>query len=583
MSAEESIHSTSDLRTYFRLLTYLKKWLFFFALSILGFVIYAGSQTGLAHLMKYFVDGFQANSGDYLLLVPLGLIGIAFVRGVGFFIGNYFIAKVSMNIVHEIRCEIFNYFMVAPKSYHDRNNVGELMSIIIFNVSLVSGAATDAIKIIVREGLTIIGLIVYLFWMNWQLSSVFLLVAPVIAVGVYLVGKKLKELSRKMQSSMGSITHVTKESLSSLNAVRSFGGQAHESWRFETSSKDTTKLLLKLARLTTANSPVMQFIISIALAGLMFAVMKFFQDQSAGDVIAYITAAGLVPKPLRQLTDIWGMLQRGIVAAESIFETLDGDVEKNDGTIEAKNIKGDIKFTNLSFTYEQGNTPALDNINLDVNAGEMVALVGHSGSGKTTITNLLLRFYDYEEGSITLDGVELKDYELFGLRKQFSLVTQEIELFNETVRHNIAYGMNELPPDEDIWKALESANASEFVNQLDKKLDTFIGENGSNLSGGQRQRLAIARAILKNAPVLILDEATSALDSSSERLIQEALDTVTENRTTFVIAHRLSTILKADKIFVFNDGRLVETGTHEELAALNGPYSVLYKTQFESK
>ncbi len=574
------MNETSDLKTYLRLLTYLAKWRVAFVGSIIGFIIFAATQTALAHLMKYFVDSLQSDSEKYLMLVPVALIIIAFIRGIGFFMGNYLLAKVSMNIVHDIRCELFSHLMMAPKKFYDQSNVGEILSLILFNVSQVSSAATNAIKILIREGFTIIGLIIYLFWMNWKVTGLFILVAPVIGVLVYFIGKRLKDITKRMQSSMGGITHVAKESLSSVQVVRAYGAQDYENRRFETSSKEATKLSLKMVRTTAAGSPLIQFIVAVALAGLMYAMLRFFEDQSAGDVIAYITAAGLIPKPMRQLADIWGMLQRGIVASESVFQTLDSEREKDTGTYESDRVDGKIEITDMSFGYQGEQEKVFDHLNLTVNAGQMIALVGHSGSGKTTLTNLLLRFYDYDSGSIKVDGVELKDYRLKNLRKQFALVTQNIELFNDSVRNNVAYGVVQDYSDEQIWEALEKANASEFVRSLDGGLDAFIGENGSKLSGGQKQRIVIARALLVDSPILILDEATSALDAKSEKLIQQALEVVSKDRTTIVIAHRLSTIVKADRILVFDKGKIIEQGSHKELLDKGEYYASLYKTQF---
>ncbi len=332
----------------------------------------------------------------------------------------------------------------------------------------------------------------------------------------------------------------------------------------------------------TSVSPVMQFIISIALAILMYTIMEFFSDQSVGDIVAYLTAAGLIPKPIRQMGDIWGMIQRGLAASETIFETLDAEVEQDSGTEGVAAIQGNIQFKHLSFSYEGSDRNQIDDLNIDIKSGEMVALVGQSGSGKTTITSLLLRFYNYQSGQILLDGIELKNYKLKELRKNIALVSQNIELINDTVRANLNYGVDQNFTDAKLWDALRQANAEEFVRKLEHGLDTFVGENGAKLSGGQRQRISIARAILKDAPILILDEATSALDSESERMIQSALEAATRNRTTIVIAHRLSTILNADCIFVFEGGCLVESGKHEQLIKSEGPYSNLYNIQFSS-
>lgn len=572
----ETVKKQNDWQLYKRLLSYLKTLKLMFAFSLVGFIIFAASQTAVAHLMKYFIDGLNSKNSEYLLYVPAGLVVIAFVRGLGFFMGNYLIAKVSMNIVHQIRCQLFAYFVNAPKRYYDKTNTGQMLSMLLYNVGQVSGAATDAIRVVVREGFTVIGLVVYLFWMNWQVSLLFLSVAPVLGIGVYFIGLRLKTISKRIQDSMGDITHTAKESLSAMQVVRAFGGQAHEIRRFENASMNSIKLGLKMARTTTANSPLMEFIISIALAGLMYSLLTLFKDQSAGDAIAFLAAAAMIPKPLRQISDIWGIIQRGLAASESIFETLDSELEKDTGTVVVKRATGSIEVSNLRFQYDAAQEAAIDNISFSVKPGQMIALVGHSGSGKTTLTNLLLRFYDYQSGSILLDGVELSDYQLRNLRDQFALVSQHTQLFNDSVRNNVAYGGTGQYSDEQVWAALRAANAADFVEKLDQGLDTFVGENGGLLSGGQKQRLAIARAILKNAPILILDEATSALDTQSERQIQEALDHATEHRTTFVIAHRLSTIVKADVILVFSNGKIVEMGSHAELLKQAGHYSSLY-------
>ncbi|MVF11749.1 lipid A export permease/ATP-binding protein MsbA [Ketobacter sp. MCCC 1A13808] len=570
----------TDFQLYMRLLSYLKGLRFYFVVSILGFIVFALTQAGAAHLFKYFIDGIQYKNEQYMLYVPIALILLAFVRGVGFFVGNYYISKVSLGIIHKIRCELFEHYMYAPKHFFDKSSVGELMSVILYNVGQVSSAATDAVKVVVREGFTVIFLMGYLFYMNWQMTLLFLIIAPVIGTIIYYVGKRLKDISKKMQVSMGDITHTAKESLSLFQLVKAYGGEGREAERFDKASNVNVSLSLKMVRTMTAVSPVMQFIISIALAILMYTIMEFFGDHSVGDIVAYLTAAGLIPKPIRQMGDIWGMIQRGLAASESIFETLDEEIEQDTGTHSARHLQGRISIRNLCFTYDGADGKQIDNINLDVAPGQMIALVGQSGSGKTTITSLLLRFYDYQSGHILLDGVELKDYKLKELRRHIALVSQNIELTNDSIRGNLSYGFDQELSDEQIWHALKQANAEEFVRKLDEGLDTMVGENGTRLSGGQRQRISIARAILKDAPILILDEATSALDTESERMIQDALDKATRNRTTIVIAHRLSTILESDCIYVLDAGHVVENGKHDELLKAGGPYSHLYNIQF---
>jgi subfamily B ATP-binding cassette protein MsbA len=572
----------TDFQLYMRLLSYLKGLRLFFLISIVGFIVFASTQAAAAHLLKYFVDGLGAKDAKFILYVPVALVVIAFIRGVGSFVGNYFISKVSLGVIHKIRCELFRQFVRSPKKYYDRTNVGQMMSIILYNVGQVSGAATDAIKVLIREGFTVTSLVVYLFWMNWKMTLFFMAVAPIIGIIVYMVGKRLKSISKRMQVSMEDITHATKESLSLFQLIKAYGGEQREINRFNNASSNNVRLSMKMVRTATTVAPLLQLIIAIAIAGLMYSVLRFFVDQSAGDVIAYITAAGLIPKPIRQMSDIWGMVQRGLAASESIFETLDSEVERDDGSRICEDIIGKIEIKHLKFSYDEGGDPLFDDLNLIIEPGKMVALVGESGGGKTSIISLLLRLYDYQDGGIFLDDVELKCYQLAELRKTIALVSQNVELTNDTVRANVGYGAGVEYTDEEIWKVLELANAEEFVKKLDKGLDAMVGENGARLSGGQRQRLAIARAILKDSPVLILDEATSALDSESERLIQEALVRATRNRTTIVVAHRLSTILNADRICVFEGGKLVESGSHVELMRSNGHYAKLYNIQFGS-
>ncbi len=573
-------NTATDWQTYLRLLSYLKGLQGYFALSIFGFVLFAATQAAAAHLLKYFVDGLSSRDAEYILMVPAALVAIAVVRGIGFIVGNYFITKVSLGIIHKLRCQLFEHYVRAPKRFYDKTNVGEMMSVILYNVGQVSGAATDAIKVVVREGFTVVFLMSYLFWMNWKMTLFFLAVAPVIGVIVYFVGKRLKSISKRMQVSMGDITHTAKESLSLYQLVKAYGGEQREIQRFNDASEHNVKLTLKLTRTITAVSPTLQLIIAIALAGLMFSVLRFFTDQGAGDVVAYITAAGLIPKPVRQISDIWGVIQRGLAASESIFEVIDSEMETDQGDYAPDQIKGEIRFDQVRFRYDSAPAYALDNVSFTVDPGQMVALVGQSGSGKTTVTSLLLRLYNAESGGITLDGKPLSAYKLSNLRSHIALVSQNVELFNGSVRANVCYGSVYEISDSQIWQALELANAKEFVERLEGQLDARLGENGTLLSGGQKQRLAITRAILKGSKILVMDEATSALDSESERLIQDAMEQVAEGRTSIVIAHRLSTIMKADRIIVFREGEIVEQGNHQELLAKQGTYAALHKAQF---
>jgi subfamily B ATP-binding cassette protein MsbA len=580
-SSRRSKKQNNKLGIYRRLLRYVFPFIRLFVVSVIGFLIYAGTQPLIAMLVKYIIDALQNNARQGIEYVPLFVIALFVVRGIGAFLGNYFLARVSANVVHVLRCELFDKYTCLPTSYFEANNSGYMISRITHNVGEVTKAITDAARTLVREGLTMLGLLSYLVYTNWQLSLIFIAIAPVIAVSVSYVSKRLRRLSKHILESVGDMTHITSEMVGGQRIVRGFGGEAYERRRFKTSSQFHKKQSIKLAATVSIHNPFMQIIISFALAGIMYLALIVMKEATAGEFVAYLTAAFMLPRPIRLLSDANTDIQRGIVAATSLFEVMDTAPEQDNGSYVVSRSIGRLEFRNVTFSYPQSEQAALKNINLIVEAGETVAIVGASGGGKSTLVSLIPRFYDHPQGEILLDGVEINQYKLSNLRQQIALVTQNITLFNDTVANNIAYGILENSPKNMIKQAAQDSYAMNFIEELPQGLDTEIGEHGAKLSGGQRQRLALARALLKDAPILILDEATSALDSESEKYIQVALKRVMKNRTTLVIAHRLSTIENADKILVIEDGQIIETGSHEELLSKGGAYSRLHKMQFK--
>lgn len=585
----------SSLRIYFRLLGYLRPFIGIFLISLLGYLIFASSPPMLAALLKYFVDGLNAPSGamqlplpllgpvDMVYGVPLLLVLVVTWQGIGSYLGFYYLTRVSLGLIDDLRRSLFDSLLRMPNAYFDQRNSGHLISRITYDVTMVTGAATEAIKVVLREGMSVIFLFGYLLWMNWKLTMVMVAVLPIIGVMVSHASRKFRRQSRKIQAAMGDLTHVASETIQGYRVVRSFGGEDYESARFRAASADNTAKQLRMVKTVASYTPALQLVTFATMAALLTLVLLLRGDSSAGDLVAYITAAGMLPKPIRQLSEVSATIQKGLAGAESIFAQLDEEPEPDRGSVERERVNGHLQVNDLSFVYPGGSQRVLDHVSFSIEPGQMVALVGRSGSGKSTLASLIPRFYNHDSGQILIDGVDVEDYKLRNLRRHIALVTQQVVLFNDTVTRNIAYGDLASAPRAAIQKAAEAAFAREFIDRLPDGFDTLIGENGVMLSGGQRQRLAIARALLKDAPILILDEATSALDTESERHIQNALDQVMAGRTTLVIAHRLSTIERADMILVMDQGRIVERGTHADLLAANGHYTRLHAMQFNEE
>jgi len=578
---DKTEHSTrSAFQIYWRLLAYLKPYKTIFFFSVLGFIAYALSNVAFISILKHLLEIIEKNNPLDRYLIPLEVIATTVLRGVGAFVGSYYLAKVSFNVIHSLRVEVFNHMTRLPNHVFDSRNSGHLISIITYNINGVTAAATDALKIMLREGASVIGMFAYLMYADWQLTMVFLIIAPLIGWLVSAVGKRLRRLSSSVQTTVGDITQVSGEMVNGLRVMRSFGGEHYEQKRFEAVSRKNYLQNMKIIMTSAANTPVIQLLVALAMAALIFIALTFTDMRTPPEFVAYISAVAGIIQPMRRLGEVAPMILKGVAAADSVFQLLDEPAEVDRGQHSVGRALGEVTFDHVRFNYAEQQISALDDISLTVAPGEVVALVGRSGSGKSTLVNLLPRFYEVAQGVIKLDGIPIGDYKLANLREQMAFVNQQVTLFEGSVSDNIAYGCADKVTFEQIKRAADLAYATEFIENLPEGFDTQIGESGARLSGGQRQRLAIARAILKDAPILIMDEATSALDNESERYIQAAMDEVMKGRTTFVIAHRLSTIEHADRILVMNAGKIVEQGSHETLLALNGLYAKLHSNEF---
>lgn len=586
MSSSEAELVSSKV-TYSRLLSYTFESKGVFAICVVAMILVALSQPAFAALMEPMLDGgFINKDPEVIRWIPIAIISVFLVRAGAGFVSDYGMTWIGRSVIQKLRAQMFERLILLPNQYYDNTSTGETISRFTYDVEQLATASTTAVTILIKDTLMLVSLIGWMFYLSPLLAAVFIVLGPFMALIVTMVSKRFRAISKRIQKSMGSLTHVLEESVQGQRVVKIYGGQTYELDRFNKSNKHNRQQNMKLMVSTSLSTSILQVIVAFALAGIIYvAIQEGLKDNlTAGTFTAYITAATMLFAPLKRLTNINAVIQKGVAAAESVFEFLDKEPEADKGSYIAENVKGELLFEDLNFAYQSDDESAedklvLQNINLHIKQGETVAFVGQSGSGKSTLVNLIPRLYSGYQGKVLLDGVDLGDYQIDNLRKQIAYVGQEVVLFNDTIEHNITYGYEDVDPEE-VNKAAAAAHALEFIERQDYGMQTFTGEKGVKLSGGQRQRLVIARALFKNAPVLIMDEATSALDTESERTIQSALESLTKDRTTLVIAHRLSTIENADKIVVMDKGRIVETGTHQELLARGGAYSALHNIHF---
>lgn len=575
--------SSSNRDLYARLLSYVRPYSKAFALAVVGMVGTAATEPVFPAIMKYLLDnGFKTQDPRMVWLIPAGIVSLFLLRSVFVYCTGYLMMWISSRLVTDLRRDLFAKLLVLPTHHYNEHSAGQLISRLVYDVSNVTDAATSALISVVRESLTALALIGYLLYLDWKLTLITLAIGPVIAFTVKSFSKRMRAASQKSLQAMRFISHTIEETISAERVVKIFGGQTRQKQRFFEATEQFRRAQMREAIPASAVTPITHIAASVAIAIIAFLALSQTTGQagaSAGGFISFITAMLLLISPIKQLTAVNTTIQRGLAASESVFALLDTPQEDDTGKRQLIHAKGMICFDNVSFRYPGVERVALNGINFQIDAGQTVALVGASGGGKTTISTLIPRFYQVTSGRILIDSIDINDLTLASLRQNIALVSQDIVLFNDTIEANIAYGTLGTFSREEVIKAARAANAWDFIEQLPNGLDTPIGENGAKLSGGQRQRLAIARALLKNAPILILDEATSALDTESERQVQAALAVLMKNRTTLVIAHRLSTIEHADCILVLDQGRIVETGTHAELLAAAGYYANLTRLQ----
>ena len=573
----------SSVQLYLRLLRYVAPYWRTFLVSILGMVVVAITQPAVPVLMKPLLDGSFVNKDPtWIQLVPFLIVLLMLVHGVATFVSGYGSNWVGNKVVLDLREAMFHKLVNLPTAYYENQISGNLISKFTYDVAQVTSAATGVVTVIIKDGLTVLGLLGWMVYLNWKLTLITLVMGPPIMLIIRIIGKRLRRMSREVQQAMGEVTQVLQEGTDGHKVVKIFGGQNYESSRFSNRANRVRRFEMKHAAAAAASWPFVQLVAALALAVIVYwATLQSAADETTvGGFVSFIISMLMLIAPLKRLTEINSILQRGLAAAESVFELLEQEGEPDSGKTVLARARGEIRFDGVSFTYGDPERLALKNITLTIQPGETIALVGASGGGKTTFVNLVPRFYHPTRGRILLDGHDLESLKLSSLRANIALVSQEVVLFNDTVAANIAYGIMGRAAQADIMSAAEAAHAMEFIRELPEGMATLVGENGVKLSAGQRQRLAIARALLKNAPVLILDEATSALDTESERHVQAALDVLMRGRTTIVIAHRLSTVEKADRIVVLEKGSIAEIGNHHELLQRAGIYAKFYSIQF---
>ncbi|GAB4221753.1 MAG: lipid A export permease/ATP-binding protein MsbA [Francisella sp.] len=586
----EMINKQKASTLYKRLLLQVKHLWYFLVLAAIGSIFFSAADASMIYLINPILNhGFGSNgevtkqSATVLMLLGVGMVGLLALRSVGSFISQYFIGSLGQKVVYKFRKDIYKRFMDLPASFFDKHSAGQIISRLLYNVDQVTEATSTAIITVVQDGSFVIGLVIVMFVSSWQLSLFLIIIGPFLGLFISFINKKFRNLSRNTQSSMGNVTHIAEETIRNYKEIRIFGAQQKQQSKFFKNLDYTYSQQIRTIILDSLTSPVIQIIASLVLAFSLFTIAIFGTNEgggsswlTAGSFASFFAAAAAILKPIKNLTKVNVVIQKAVAATEDIFYIMDYPAEKETGNKKLNKVKGDLTINDLSFSF--GDYKVLNGINIDIKAGQTVALVGKSGSGKTTLTSIISRFYTQNSGEILLDGVDIRDLTLENLRSHLSLVSQNINLFDDTVYNNIAFGLPREVSEEEVIDALKRANAYDFVQELSDGIHTNIGNNGSKLSGGQRQRIAIARALLKNAPILIFDEATSALDNESERVVQKALENLTKSCTTIIIAHRLSTVENADKIVVMDNGKIVESGKHKELLEKGGFYTKLYQS-----